>query len=204
MLKKSLLAERQFLLNSLSEYGTQIQSQSNLETSKIVTRQETSETIKEILFIRQLEGKANEVVFVLDKLLNDLDGYQSIKDFIQGVVNDLKSQHSELFNGWSSDVVAHINSSKLRYLLSLFRLSRYVFIFANCSLKETDPVIQFSKDKLMKVNYPSRLITLISEVRQLKAMGYQLPPVIEETSDHAKKFMKFARLLEQASYNLLA
>ncbi|KAH1021193.1 hypothetical protein HUJ04_010735 [Dendroctonus ponderosae] len=177
--KNNLLAERQFLLNSLSEYVAKIQSQSNLETSKIVTRQETSDTIKEILFIRQLEGKANEVVFVLDKLLNDLEGFQSIKDFIQGVVNDLKSQHGELFNGWSSDVITAINSNKL-------------------SLKETDPVIEFSKDKLMKVNYPSRLITLISEVRQLKAMGYQLPPIIEETSDHAKKFMKFARLLEQA------
>lgn len=67
------------------------------------------------------------------------------------------------------------------------------------SLKETDPVVQFSKDKLMKVNYPSRLITLISEVRQLKAMGYHIPSMIEETSEHAKKFMKFARILEQVS-----
>lgn len=75
----------------------------------------------------------------------------------------------------------------------------YKFLCSNISfsLKETDPVVEFSQDKLMKVNYPSRLITLISEVRQLKAMGYHIPSTIEETSEHAKKFMKYARLLEQ-------
>lgn len=75
----------------------------------------------------------------------------------------------------------------------------FKFSFFNIpfSLKETDPVVEFSQDKLMKVNYPSRLITLISEVRQLKAMGYHIPSTIEETSEHAKKFMKYARLLEQ-------
>ncbi|CAG9772440.1 unnamed protein product [Ceutorhynchus assimilis] len=178
VVKKSLHAERQLLLNSLNEYVAQIQSQSNLETSKIITRQETSETIKELIFIRQLEAKANEVLFVLEKLLQDLDGYNGVKEFVLGVVTDLKAQHSELFDAWSSDVVADIKNNKL-------------------SLKETGPVIQFSKDKLMKVNYPSRLITLISEIRQLKAMGYNIPSLIDETSDHAKKFMKFARILEQ-------
>lgn len=49
----------------------------------------------------------------------------------------------------------------------------------------------------MKVNYSPRLVTLISEVRQLKAMGYHIPSAIEQTSEHAKKFMKYARLLEQ-------
>lgn len=116
VLKKTLQAERQFLLNSLNEYVTQIQSQSNLETSKIMTRQETSDTIKEIIFVRQLEAKANEVMFVTEKLLNDLDGYESIKDFVLGVVNELKAQHSELFDAWSSDVIADINSNKLRYM----------------------------------------------------------------------------------------
>lgn len=65
------------------------------------------------------------------------------------------------------------------------------------TLKETDPVVEFFAKKLMRVNFSPRLVVLISEVRQLGAMGYQIPTLIKETSDHAKKFMKFARILEQ-------
>ncbi|XP_050308266.1 cytoplasmic dynein 2 heavy chain 1-like [Anthonomus grandis grandis] len=178
VLKETLKAERQFLLKSLSEYIGQIQNQSNLEITKIATRQETSETIREIIHVRQLEAKANEVLLVVEKLLDDLEGYVATREFTMGVLDELKSQHTELFDAWSSDIVADINSNKL-------------------SLKETDPVIQFSRDKLMKVNYSARLITLIAEVRQLRAMGYHIPSLVEETSEHAKKFMKFAKTLEQ-------
>ncbi|XP_066245842.1 cytoplasmic dynein 2 heavy chain 1 [Euwallacea similis] len=178
VLRKNLRAERQFLLNSLSEYITQIQNQANQESSKVNTRQETSETIREIIFIRQLEAKTEEVVFVTEKLLDDLEGCERVREFVLGILNDLKSQDSELFDAWSSGVISDVNGNKL-------------------SLKETDPVVQFSQDKLMKVNYPSRLITLIFEVRQLQAMGYHIPSIIEETSNYAKKFMKYARILEQ-------
>lgn len=116
VLKKTLQAERQFLLNSLKEYITQIQNQSNLDSSKIVTKQETSDSIKEIIFIRQLEGKAGEVVFVMEKLLNDLEGYAVVKDLVLGVQNDLKGQHTELFDSWSADVMADIKSNKLRWV----------------------------------------------------------------------------------------
>ncbi|KAL1506398.1 hypothetical protein ABEB36_005769 [Hypothenemus hampei] len=178
VLRKNLQAERQFLLKSLTEYITQIQNQVNLDNSKVITRQETSETIKEIIVIRQLEAKAKEVIIVIEKLLYDLESCKTVKDFALVVLNDLKSQHTELFDAWSSDLIANIQNNKL-------------------SLKEKDPVVEFSKDKLMKVNYPSRLITLISEIRQLKAMGYHIPSLIEETGETAKKFMKYARLLEQ-------
>lgn len=58
-------------------------------------------------------------------------------------------------------------------------------------------MVEFSKNKLMRVNYSPKLVELISEVRQLKAMGYHVPNVIEETSERAKKFMKHARILDQ-------
>lgn len=64
-------------------------------------------------------------------------------------------------------------------------------------LRETDPVVQFSKNKLMTVNYSPRFVTLNSEVRQLSAMGYRIPAHIEEVNTHAKQFVKFAKILEQ-------
>lgn len=52
----------------------------------------------------------------------------------------------------------------------------------------------------MKVNYSPRLINLISEVRHFKALGYHVPSHIDQTSEHAKKFMKLARTLEQVLF----
>lgn len=68
------------------------------------------------------------------------------------------------------------------------------------SLKETDPVVQFSANKMMRVNYSSQLVTLIREVRQLAILGYRIPNNIEEISNHAKKFMKHAKILEQVLF----
>lgn len=65
------------------------------------------------------------------------------------------------------------------------------------SLKENDAVIQFSGDKLMRVSYAPGLVTMIAEVRQLSAMGYKIPSSIEETYLQARKFMKYAKILEQ-------
>lgn len=71
--------------------------------------------------------------------------------------------------------------------------------FSFFSLKETDPVIQFSSAQLMCVNYSPRLVTLVREYRQLTAMGYRIPNHIEQIAVHAKQFMKYAKALEQVA-----
>ncbi|XP_018579489.1 cytoplasmic dynein 2 heavy chain 1 [Anoplophora glabripennis] len=177
VLKQELLSERQHLLTSMYDYIKQIQTQSTSENT-ISTRHGTPEVIKDIIMIRQLEAKASEIKNVSQKLLEDLQGFQNLNQIVLELIKELKDQHNELFEAWSSEIISFINDNTL-------------------SLRESDPVVQFSKQKLMKVNYSPRLVTLISEVRQLKAMGYHIPSVIEQTSDHAKKFMKYARLLEQ-------
>lgn len=64
-------------------------------------------------------------------------------------------------------------------------------------MRETDPVVQFSASKMMRVNYSSQLVMLIREVRQLIALGYRIPNNIQEISNHAKQFMTHAKILEQ-------
>ncbi|XP_056634261.1 cytoplasmic dynein 2 heavy chain 1 [Diorhabda sublineata] len=178
VLRQELILERQFLLVALYDYLKQIQSQTTSENYTIATRYDTPEVVKDIIMIRQLEAKANEAQKVAQKLLQDLQGYDDLNEVISGLIKDLKQQHNELFESWSSEITGYIKSNAL-------------------SLKETDPVVEFSKEKLMHVNYSPRLVILISEVRQLKAMGYHVPSVIVETSEHAKRFMRFARVLEQ-------
>ena len=132
-----------------------------------------------MIIAKQLEAKANKVLQTSQKLLEDLKGFESLQQMVTELLKDLKQQHAELFDSWTSEISSLIKEGVL-------------------TLKESDPVVQFSKDnKLMRVNYSDRLVTLISEVRQFKALGYHIPSHIDQTSEHAKEFMKLARVLEQ-------
>ncbi|XP_076274081.1 dynein cytoplasmic heavy chain beethoven isoform X2 [Rhynchophorus ferrugineus] len=180
VLKKILQPERQFLLSSLHDYVSQIQSQINSGSSGISSKQDTSDIVREVIYLRQLDARVDEVISVIKTLLDDLEGFTAIFDYTTGVSNDIKTQTMELFESWCSDAVTDINGRSL-------------------SLNEDDPVVEFSRDKLMKVNYPARLVTLIAEVRQFKAMGYRVSGLIDDTAEHAKRFMRFARILEQVA-----
>ncbi|KAK9747136.1 Dynein heavy chain, N-terminal region 1 [Popillia japonica] len=153
--KQTLQNERQYLLEALLEY------------IKILERN-----------TKQIESRANEVLKIAKKLLDDLQNYDDLLHTVTELVNNSKQQHNELFESWCSDVAAQIKNKTL-------------------SLKENEPVVQFSEDKLMRVSYSSGLVSMISEVRQLSAMGYSIPSSIEDTYIQAKKFMKYAKILEQ-------
>ncbi|CAH1183888.1 unnamed protein product, partial [Phaedon cochleariae] len=178
ILRQELLIERQFLMVSLYDYVKQIQTQSASENLQVPTKLDAPQVVREISLVRQLEGRANEVRRVSEKLLSDLQNYGDLSEVVEEMARELKQQHESLFEAWCSEIIGYINDNTL-------------------SLRESDPVVQFSKEKLMRVNYSPRLVVLISEVRQLKAMGYHIPSVIDDISEHAKKFMKFARILEQ-------
>jgi hypothetical protein len=64
-------------------------------------------------------------------------------------------------------------------------------------LRTDELVVQFDQGKLMHVNYNPHLVGLVREVRLLIVLGYKIPMKIQEAVDHAKKFMKQAKALEQ-------
>lgn len=154
---------------------------------------------------------------ISDLLLNDLKGYADLNGKVTDLLKDLKQQHQELFDSWTGEVLDKIKDSTLRYSIlnfpfrcstNLTKKSFFLFVYLPLlfclpfyfliSLKESDPVVKFtSNSKLMKVTYSPRLVTLITEVRQLTALGYRIPNKIEELSAHAKKFITFAKILEQ-------
>ncbi|KAJ3658119.1 hypothetical protein Zmor_009877 [Zophobas morio] len=176
--EETLLAERQYLLNSLYDYVRHLQSQSSSENT-LYTRYDTPQVVADVIIAKQLEAKDNEVLQTSQKLLEDLKGFESLQQMVTELLKDLKQQNAEVFDSWTSEISSLIKEGVL-------------------SLKESDPVVQFSKNnKLMRVNYSDLLVTLISEVRQFKALGYHIPSHIDQTSEHAKEFMKLARVLEQ-------
>ena len=52
-------------------------------------------------------------------------------------------------------------------------------------------------DGKLKVHYSERLVTLIREVRQLAALGFNIPGKIQSTADVANKFYRHGVILKQ-------
>lgn len=49
-----------------------------------------------------------------------------------------------------------------------------------------------ARDGKLRVLYGARLTTLINEVRQLSALGYEIPPKISKCVDVGKKFYQYS------------
>lgn len=56
-------------------------------------------------------------------------------------------------------------------------------------------MIQLDEQGMPKVNYSPRLVSLIQEVRQLKVMGLNIPPAVEEIDTKARLYFRQAKVL---------
>lgn len=57
--------------------------------------------------------------------------------------------------------------------------------------------MSFDDDKLIKINYDSRLIAFAKEVRDLSSMGFTIAPQILKNSKLTEGFMQQAKELEE-------
>lgn len=58
--------------------------------------------------------QVNEVDKIAQQLLSDLKGYADLGAKIAELLKDLKQQHQELFDSWTSEVMEKISDSTLR------------------------------------------------------------------------------------------
>ena len=65
------------------------------------------------------------------------------------------------------------------------------------SLSSDSPVVTFDHNKLMQINYDSRLVNFVHEVNLLSSMGFKIAPEIVQNSTVAKEFMQQAKDLEK-------
>ena len=63
---------------------------------------------------------------------------------------------------------------------------------------ELDP-----RDGKLRVLYGDRLVTLLNEVRQLSALGYEIPSKISKCVEIGKKFYQYGVELQSVTFFLL-
>ena len=59
-----------------------------------------------------------------------------------------------------------------------------------------------SRDGKLRVLYGDRLLTLLTEVRQLSSLGYDIPPKIIKCAEMGKKFYQYGVELQAVSWRL--
>lgn len=104
------------------------------------SKYDTPQIITKILTTRQLElkvciflilikdhndldlyFKATDVRNILAKLLDDLNGYEKLNLAVIDLLRDIKNQHTELFDSWTSDVNIKIKDKTLRCFYFKFK-----------------------------------------------------------------------------------
>lgn len=58
----------------------------------------------------------------MNKLLNDLNGYEDSQVLITDLLKDLKHHHSELLDSWTRQLTLQINNKSLRYDFNISKL----------------------------------------------------------------------------------
>lgn len=116
LLKYTLLGERQYLLTALQDYVKQLQTQTSADMNYL-GQSETPMIVKELMMTRQLESRAREVQTTSEKLLDDLEEFDNLNSTVVELLKELKKQHMELFDSWTSEITRRINDNTLRYVL---------------------------------------------------------------------------------------
>lgn len=87
----------------------------------------------------------------------------------------------------------HTSMQSLQILLYIF----FMFVCL-CSLQASSRVMELDHmDGKLKIHYSDRLVSLLKEVRQLSALGFNIPAKIQQAAHTAEKFYRQAIVLKQ-------
>ncbi|RNF09395.1 cytoplasmic dynein 2 heavy chain 1 isoform X1 [Trypanosoma rangeli] len=138
--------------------------------------------VNNMIWLRQLRGRVEEMINMCKSLLLDL---QNAKEFVQAaatLLEEVSDYETELRKHWTMDVEDH---------------SHTLMLDANAPLMEIDG------NGRVEVNYPERLVQLIREVRIFRGLGLRISREIQKMVDQGVRFYRNGVLLKQiaSTYN---
>ena len=136
----------------------------------------------------------NNILNDAEKLLADLSGYGRFSSAAKQLKQDLVTWRKEKFKEWCQDTSRAIDdpSQALRFPSAEKSLTLSLIFFSISSLETTGRLMELdARDGKLRVLYGVRLTSLISEVRQLSSLGYEIPPKISKCVDVGKKFYQY-------------
>ena len=202
-----LLTERDSLLAMLRDYVKRIEGaidkiEYEAESGKMekdVFLGVLSPKVRHIVQLRQLYAKLTGIKSTAVNLLNDIDGFDRFKMSCDNTLQRLKSEESNRYQSWLSDVQQRIEDDD-----------------PNLSLQGS---LMSWKDGILTVNYSTELVTYSREVHQLLELGFDIPKGkggssgkrgkqmgIIEKAQEAEKYYRYGVLLKKTAnfYNSIS
>ncbi|XP_057206860.1 cytoplasmic dynein 2 heavy chain 1 isoform X3 [Triplophysa rosa] len=188
---KELQPERETLLTRLLDYnkGLRADFESRChgvpgeKTGPLVGRN-LPEVVNNIVWVRQLLLKVEDSLKMSEVLLSDLSGFQSLLRFSNELQEQLRSYEQEQFEDWTRDLLSGLSDPK-----------------SGISLQASSRVMELDHmDGHLKIHYSDRLVSLLREVRQLSALGFNIPAKIQQAANTAEKFYRQAIVLKQVAH----
>lgn len=140
--------------------------------------------VAKITFAAQLLTKAHTARTAATSLLAGLSNAKELLDGCEDLTKELGEFRDSEFKMWTEDITDALLARE-----------------SPLALQTTGRVMQidFDGDKKLRVNYSGRLVSLLREVRQLQALGFNVPREVVKATTDADKFYRLAVTLKQVA-----
>ncbi|KAI3384587.1 hypothetical protein SNEBB_000072 [Seison nebaliae] len=189
-IKKSLAVELEGLIGQMEIQVKQMKDEFNSNKNRVPPKgRNLPQIVNEILFAKQLEAKITEYVILAKDIINKSPKFKTFQRIADSTITDISSWRKDRYERWVSDTEMAIDQK-----------DRDIVLDINGKITELD-----AKDGNLVVLYGDRLVTLIREVRQLSALGYQIPQKIIVCYQKGQDYYKHGIILKQLAqfYNTI-
>ncbi|KPI88248.1 putative dynein heavy chain [Leptomonas seymouri] len=141
--------------------------------------------VNNIIWLRQLCGRIEEMVEMCSSILNDLPNANAFITSAKQLLEEVQDYEQECFRSWAADV-----EDKSDVL----------------TLDADAPLMEIDAKGRVEVNYSERLVELLKEVRVLSTLGFHIPHHISRIAQQGKQFLPMGAALKQVAhtYNSMA
>jgi len=168
-----LAAERETALGSLSSQLKGIQSAFD-SNEPIEGKLNASPTLSSILWAKKLQTSLESTLEILAMLFDDMPSSRKIEESARSLVSKIDAWKADVFREWSNAVEDE-----------------------QATLTVSGNIMEIDFKGILVVNFPEKLVTLIREVRQLQALGFQIPASIKSVAKTAERVYHYGVTLQK-------
>ncbi|KAI1731348.1 cytoplasmic dynein 2 heavy chain 1 [Ditylenchus destructor] len=178
--------EREALISRLLEYLQVQRKEYNdyVRNSAHAIGKFLTEIASKIIWIRSHVVQAEKMKRNSEPLLSDLPGYKRLVQALDSHLEELRAAESESFDSWCRDMISHTGDDN-----------------DSIALQTAGRLMILERERgLLNVSYSDRLARLLSEVRQLQSLGFQIPTKIMNFVQVGQKYYQYGIVLKQVAH----
>lgn len=123
--------------------------------------------VNNIVWVKQISGRLEEMRKVCQTVLSDLSGANKFLTSTRQLLEDIDDYEKDCLKEWEEKVLNHEHELELN---------------AN------EPLMSISKNGKLEVDYSDRLVQLLKEVSLLSSIGYAIPPKIKQMAKEGQLY----------------